>query len=270
VIDEDEIEKFGEEITLRAGKIIRERFGDPSSLDIRNKRPADYVTDVDLASEALIVGEIGKRFPAHHVMAEESSRGGLGEGITWVVDPLDGTTNFIHGFPFVAVSIGVCVAGRVECGFVYDPLRDELFKAVRGKGAHLNGKRFQIRKGAPLGEALVATGFPYHIRWAVGPYLETFGEVLVQVSGLRRAGSAALDLAYTAFGRVDGFWELGLKAWDVAAGSLLVEEAGGTVSDFWGRANFLGNGHIVAGSDAVYPCLMSAVGKHLAPVLKEG
>jgi myo-inositol-1(or 4)-monophosphatase len=265
-----EIEKVGREIVLKAGEVIRRFFGNGSSFDVRDKNISDYVTSVDLESEALIIREIKRHFPDHHIMAEESAHGKLQSGITWIIDPLDGTTNFIHGFPFVCVSIAVYMENRTILGFIYDPVRQELFTASRGEGAYCNGERISVRNGLPVAKALIATGFPFRSRAVLDPYLDSFRQVFIQVSGIRRAGSAALDLAYLAAGRVDGFWEVGLKAWDVAAGALMVEEAGGKVSDFWEKGDFLNNGHIVAGADLVYPCLMEAVRTHLSPVLSSG
>ena len=200
-------------------------------------------------------------------MSEETPNAGLQDGIAWVIDPLDGTANFIHGFPFVAVSIAICEDQRPILGFVLDPVRQELFAARRGGGAYLNGERIHVSQPLALDSTLVATGFPHRTRDLLEPYLNTFRSIFLGVSGIRRAGAAALDLAYLAAGRVDGFWEAGLKAWDIAAGSLLVTEAGGTVSDFWGTGDFLHNGHIVGGTTLVYPFLLEQVQKFLAPAL---
>jgi myo-inositol-1(or 4)-monophosphatase len=263
----DEMQRTGRDVILKAGGVIRRSFGDASSFAVRCKNPSDFVTSVDLECEAMISGEIARRFPGHHIMAEESAQGGFKPGVTWIIDPLDGTTNFIHGFPFVAISIGVYVDGRIMLGFVYDPIRRELFSAVRGNGAFLNGKPIRVRNGLPLRESLVATGFPFRAKSVIAPYLKSFEQVFQQVSGIRRAGAAALDLAYIAAGRVEGFWEVELKAWDVAAGALLVEEAGGIVSEFHKDGDYLISGNIVAGTDVVYPCLMDAVGAHLSPIM---
>jgi myo-inositol-1(or 4)-monophosphatase len=264
------LEEVARSVIVEAGALIRDRIGKVSSSDIQSKGPADYVTEVDMASESLIMGAIRREFPDHHIMSEESANEGLDAGYTWIIDPLDGTTNFIHGFPFVAVSIGVCKDEDLVLGLVLDPIRDELFTAKRNGGAYLNGVRIQVRKGPSLEDALIATGFPFRQKHLLDPYLATFKSVFQHVSGIRRAGAAALDLAYLAAGRVDGFWEAGLAPWDVAAGSLLVTEAGGRVSDFWGCANHLKNGHIVSGSASVYPFLLEQVQTHMAPALDPG
>lgn len=253
---------------LKAGELISQRIGGLGSSEVHTKGLSDYVTDIDRRCEDLIVGAIGREFPDHGVVTEETAGGVMGDGFTWVIDPLDGTTNFIHGFPFVAVSVAVCLERRPVLGFVLDPVRSEFFTARKGGGAFLNGEPIGIRTGRKVSEALVATGFPFRSRGVLEAYLEVFRGIFHNVSGIRRAGAAALDLAYLASGRVDGFWEVGLKSWDIAAGSLLVTEAGGRVSDFWGAENYLENGHIVGGTPDVYPFLLEQVESHLAPILR--
>lgn len=263
-----EMEQIAHSAILKAGELIRERIGRLTRSDIHSKGPSDFVTEVDRASEALIIEAIRSRFPDHSIMAEESAQGPLGDGITWIIDPLDGTTNFIHGFPFVAVSIGAWQDGNPLLGVVLDPIRGELFSARRGNGATLNGQPIRARDEVPLHEALVATGFPFRAKGLIDPYLASFKGIFEKVSGLRRAGAAALDLAYVAAGRVDGFWEPGLAPWDVAAGSVLILEAGGQVCDFWGEPNYLTNGHVIAGSPSVLPFLVEQVQAHLAPAVE--
>lgn len=265
-----EMDRVARSVIQQAGELIRDRIGTFPFRDVQEKGPSDYVTEVDKACEDLIVGTIHDRFPGHHIMSEETAGGTLQPGITWVIDPLDGTTNFIHGFPFVAVSIAVCLDGKPILGYVLDAVRGELFTAAKGNGAWLNGRPIRVRNVARTGDALVATGFPFRSREVLEPYLNVFREVFRNSMGIRRAGAAALDLAYLASGRVDGFWEVGLKTWDVAAGSLLVLEAGGTVSDFWGTEDYLLNGHIIGGASVVYPFLLEQVGKLLAPALDSG
>ncbi|GLI36228.1 inositol monophosphatase family protein [Desulforhabdus amnigena] len=251
----------------QAGALIREKMGKISSSDIHTKGISDYVTQVDMESERIITGIIEKHFPRHHIMAEETENDGMHEGFTWVIDPIDGTANFIHGFPFVAISIAVCENREPILGFVLDPVRNECFTARKGGGAFLNGHPIQMRSTEDLGETMIATGFPHRTRDIIDPYLEVFKRVFLQTSGIRRAGAAALDLAYLAAGRVDGFWEAGLKAWDIAAGALLVHEAGGIVTDFWGEENYLENGHIVGGSSLTHPFLLEQVKTFLVPAL---
>lgn len=262
-----EMEQVAHDAILRAGDLVRERIGRLHASAIHSKGPSDFVTEVDRACEALIVEAIRQRFPDHRIMAEESVNSGMGDGITWVIDPLDGTTNFIHGFPFVAVSIGACLAGKPILGLVLDPLRRELFTARQGEGACLNGKPIHARNGIALNEALVATGFPFRAKGIIDPYLASFRAIFEKISGIRRAGAAALDLAYVAAGRIDGFWEPGLAPWDVAAGSMLVMEAGGRICDFWGGQDFLLNGHVIAGGSTVLPFLLEKVQAHLAPAV---
>jgi myo-inositol-1(or 4)-monophosphatase len=266
----EEMEQVARSAILEAGKLIRERIGRIGGNAVFSKGPSDFVTEVDRASEAMIIDAILGRFPDHQILAEESAHGSLGEGMTWVIDPLDGTTNFIHGFPFVAVSIGACEGGIPVLGLVLDPIREELFTARRGGGAYLNGHPIRARQGIQLKEALIATGFPFRSKWLIDPYLASFKAIFEQVSGLRRAGAAALDLAYTAAGRVDGFWEPGLAPWDIAAGALLVTEAGGHVCDFMGGQDFLATGHVIAGSPSVLPFLLEQVQAHLAPATNRG
>jgi myo-inositol-1(or 4)-monophosphatase len=266
----DEFEKVARAAIFEAGNLIQGKLGSISFSQVHAKAPFDYVTAVDKESETLIVDRIGKHFPDHYIMSEETSNRGLQDGVSWIIDPLDGTTNFIHGFPFIAVSIAVCEDKRPVLGFVLDPVRQELFSARLGGGAYLNGQRIYTSQPPGLEDALVATGFPHRTRNLLGPYLLTFRSIFESVSGIRRAGAAALDLAYLAAGRVDGFWEAGLKAWDIAAGSLLVVEAGGYVSDFWGTEDYLHNGHVVGGTALVYPFLLEQVKAWLAPALESG
>lgn len=265
----DRIETIARKVILEAGELIQEHTGRVAGSWIQTKGPSDYVTEIDKRCEALIVEAIRTHFPDHHIMAEETANDvGLQPGYTWVIDPVDGTTNFIHGFPFVAVSIAVCVDRKPVLGFVLDPVRKELFSARRGKGAWLNGTRLVSLKSVELDRALIATGFPFRTKDYIDDYLAALKSIFLRVSGIRRAGSAALDLAYLAAGRVDGFWEIGLKAWDVAAGALLITEAGGFVSDFRGEDNHLINGNVVGGAPSVYPFLLEQVQKWLAPALE--
>lgn len=261
------MERVARTAIAEAGNLIRQRLGTITFAHVQTKAPFDYVTPVDKEAEALIIAQIQKHFPDHLIMSEETPNAGLQDGISWIIDPLDGTANFIHGFPFVAVSIAICEDQKPTLGFVLDPVRQELFVARRGGGAELNGKPIHVSQPGALRETLIATGFPHRTRHLLEPYLNTFRGIFQEVSGIRRAGAAALDLAYLAAGRIDGFWEAGLKTWDIAAGSLLVTEAGGTVSDFWGTDDFLHNGHIVGGTPLVHPFLLAQVQSSLAPVL---
>jgi myo-inositol-1(or 4)-monophosphatase len=218
-----------------AGRVLAERFG--RTLRVTNKGELDLVTEADLASERLIIERIQTYHPRHAILAEESGIGGAAsdgqDEWRWIIDPLDGTTNYAHGYPCFCVSIGLEHKGRMEVGVVYDPMRDELFTAERGEGASLNGRRIQVSPVDSLAGALLCTGFPYDVRER-SEFARHFANFIMNAQGVRRDGAAALDLAYVACGRFDGFWEEGLKPWDVAAGSLLVEEAGGRASKYDG------------------------------------
>jgi len=217
-----------------AGRVLAERFG--RKIEISNKSEIDLVTESDLASERLIIDRIKTYYPRHAILAEES---GASEPVDrespsdwrWIIDPLDGTTNYAHGYPCFCVSIGLECKGRMELGVVYDPMRDEMFTAERGQGAALNGRRIRVSPTPTLASALLCTGFPYDVRER-SEFARHFANFIMAAQGVRRDGAAALDLAYVAAGRFDGFWEEGLKPWDVAAGSLIIEEAGGRVSNY--------------------------------------
>jgi myo-inositol-1(or 4)-monophosphatase len=231
-------------------------------LDVRPKGQNDFVTEIDMQAERDIIETIHKHYPDHAILAEESGQSGDNEFV-WVIDPLDGTTNFMHGFPQFAVSIGVQRRGRMEHGVVYDPLRQELFTASRGEGAQLDGKRIRVSTHIGLERALVGTGFPYrqNIQW-LDHYLAMMKAVMQATAGIRRPGAAALDLAYVAAGRLDAFWEIGLSPWDTAAGTLLITEAGGMVGTLSG-AEYRNEGNIVAGTPKVYAPMLEL----LAPLV---
>jgi len=236
----------------RAGSTLIKKMANLSKLKVEQKGHNDYVSDADRAAEKAVIDCIFKHYPDHAILAEES--GAQGESDTvWIIDPLDGTTNYLHGFPVFAVSIGVQVDGRMQHGVVYDPLRQELFTASRGQGAHLEGRRIRVSGQNLLDHALIGTGFPFRQGdKEIGPYLQMLGKVVRNTSGVRRPGAAALDLAYVAAGRLDAFWETGLAPWDLAAGSLIIREAGGMVSGLDGSENFLDTGHILTGTPRIY------------------
>ncbi len=252
----------------QAGALIRAAAADPASLQIRQKRPNDFVTQVDVASEQLIVKTLLDAFPAHAVRAEESQQphGMPGADHVWIVDPLDGTNNFIHGYPAYSVSIALSVRGSVEHAVVLDVTHGDLFHATRGAGAYCNERRLQVGSRAALHEALVGTSCPYQPGPGFARSLQMFGAVMERVAGIRRSGSAALDLAWVAAGYCDGFFDLGLKAWDVAAGSLLVSEAGGRMGDFRGDADCLEAQECMAGNPAIF----AALGALLQPYSRQG
>ena len=245
-----------------AGNVIIRNLGRLDSLAIHSKDRNDFVTEVDQNAEQEIISILRRAFPDHSILAEES---GLREGneYQWIIDPLDGTTNFLHGFPQFAVSIALKHKGRLEHAVVYDPTRQELFTASRGGGAQLNDHRLRVTKRKGLEGALLGTGFPFKQQEHLETYLETFKALFPTTAGIRRPGSAALDLAYVAAGRLDGFWEIGLNAWDMAAGALLVQEAGGLISDFSGDDNYLETGNVVAGSPKVFKAMLQTIRPHL-------
>lgn len=232
-------------------------------LEIASKQANDFVTRADLASERAIASAIAADWPRHKILGEElSATLSLDDEPTWIVDPLDGTTNFIHGFPVYSISVACAVGGRIVAGVVYDPTRDELFRAALGHGAWLGEARLQVSRPAGLDGTLVATGFPFRRLHRLDPFLGTFRAVVLRTAGVRRAGSAAIDLAYVAAARFDGFWEEGLGPWDMAAGTLLIEEAGGVVSDFDDAREFLHTGCVVAGSEALHAELLEIVTRY--------
>jgi myo-inositol-1(or 4)-monophosphatase len=249
----------------RAGQIINRASLDIEHLKVASKQQSDFVTEVDKAAEAAIIEVLKDAYPQHGILAEESgltAGKGAGSEFQWIIDPLDGTTNFIHGFPQYAVSIGLAERGQVTQAVVYDPTRNELFTASKGAGAFLNDRRIRVSKRIKLADALIGTGFPYRVFDHVDAYLAVFKELTGKTAGLRRPGAAALDLAYVACGRLDGFFEFGLSPWDVAAGSLLITEAGGLVSDLAGEGTYLQTGNVVAGSPKIFAPLLQVVGSH--------
>ena len=224
-------------------------------LEVLQKRHNEFVSQVDRLAEEAIIGVIKEYYPEHSILAEESGNSGDHE-YEWIIDPLDGTTNYLHGFPVFSVSIAVMLKGQLEHGVVYDPLRQELFTASRGQGAQLDDRRIRVSKRTQMRQSLIATGFPYRGKdQLIDDYLGMLKEVIKQSTGVRRTGSAALALCYVAAGRVDGFWEMDLKKWDIAAGSLILKEAGGRISDYRGTDNYLNSGHIVAGNPKIYLAL---------------
>ena len=247
-----------------AGSIINRAALDVEAVRISQKQVNDFVTEVDHASEQAIIETLLGAYPDHGILAEESgsTRGNPNADHIWIIDPLDGTTNFIHGFPVYCVSIALQVRGRIEQAVVYDPTRNDLFTATRGRGAFLNERRIRVSKRTRLSECLIATGFPFRPGYEFDRYLRLMGEVMQRTAGLRRPGAAALDLAYVAAGFSDGFFELGLQPWDMAAGSLLVTEAGGLVGNFTGEANFLEQKECLAASPRIYAQLVPLLQKY--------
>jgi len=254
----------------QAGRIINRASLDLDTLAVARKQRNDFVTEVDRASEEAIIEVLRTAYPNHSILAEESGHDPKGHAghpreadNIWIIDPLDGTTNFIHGFPQYAVSIALMQKGLVTQAVVYDPSRDELFTASRGRGAYLNGRRIRVSKRLRIEESLIGTGFPFRKLHMLDGYLAMMRVVMERAAGLRRPGAAALDLAYVAAGRLDGFFELGLAPWDAAAGSLLITEAGGMVGNFRAEGDYLFSEQIVAGTPKVFSGLISLLQRHL-------
>ena len=236
----------------RGGAVLIRHLNKLDKIKVEKKGHNDFVSDADRAAEAAVIEEIHKHYPEHAILAEESGVSGDSDTV-WIIDPLDGTTNFLHGFPQFCVSIGVKVKGRIEAAAVYDPMRQELFAASRGNGATLDDRKIRVSGRREMEHALIGTGFPFRqADTDTGPYLAMLGKVVRNTAGVRRPGAAALDLCYVATGRLDGFWETGLKAWDLAAGSLIIREAGGIVSGLDGSENYLDTGHILCGTPKIY------------------
>ena len=242
----------------RAGSLINRAALDPAALQVSAKRTNDFVTQVDKAAEAAIIDIIQRAHPDHAILAEESGARNRSE-YRWIIDPLDGTTNFIHGFPQYCVSIAVQHRGVTAHGVVYDPAKNELFTASKGRGAFLDDRRIRVTRCAHLRDALVGTGFPFKELSRLDLYMKQLRHLMENSAGVRRAGAAALDLAYVAAGRMDAFWEMGLSAWDMAAGALLIQEAGGLVGDLQGESGYLEKGDIAAATPKVFPELLRAM-----------
>ena len=249
----------------QAGAIILRSVGRLDTLKVHTKAHNDFVTEIDLKAEQSIIDTIRKAHPDHAILAEESGTHSSGKSdVEWIIDPLDGTTNFVHGFPAFGVSIGIAEKGRLTHGVVYDPLREELYTAVRGRGALLNDRRIRVSNRSGLKNALIGTGFPFRDTDNFEAYMGMFRAVTLRTAGVRRAGAAALDLAWTAAGRLDGFFELNLKPWDIAAGTLIIEEAGGLASDISGSTGWpISGGNIVAGNLKVVAALVKTLAPHL-------
>jgi myo-inositol-1(or 4)-monophosphatase len=244
-----------------AGGIINRASLDLDLLKINQKSPNDFVTEVDQAAEAAIIDTVLTAYPGHGILAEESGRehGARDSDYVWIIDPLDGTTNFIHGFPVYAVSIALAYRGQVQQAVVYDPTRNDLFYASKGRGAYLNDKRLRVSRRTRMSDALIGTGFPFRKGDNLKRYMQMFESVSTQCAGLRRPGAAALDLCYVAAGHLDAFFETGLSPWDIAAGSLMITEAGGLIGNFTGEADYLYQREVVAGSPRIYGQLVQTL-----------
>ncbi len=243
-----------------AGDLIVREIDRIDDIGFDSKGENDFVTDVDKGAEQVIINTIHQSYPEHAFLAEESGQSGDSEFV-WIIDPLDGTTNFMHGFPHYAVSIALQHRGRLDQAVIYDPLRQELFTASRGKGAQLNNRKIRVTSKRELKGTLLGTGFPFREGQDIEVFLESFRRLYPHVAGIRRAGSAALDLAYVACGRLDGFWEYNLNAWDIAAGALLVQEAGGINSELTGGTDYMQSGNIISANPKILKAMLQQLMK---------
>jgi len=249
-----------------AGQIIMRHLDQLERLTVEIKVRKDYVSEVDRMAENEIIRILHAAYPNHGILAEETGAH-AGDDFVWIIDPLDGTTNFLHGFPHFGVSIALKHRDRLEQAVVFDAPRNELFTATRGSGAQLNDRRIRVSRITDLEYALLGAGFPFRSHHYMDAWINTLKEFMLGTSGIRRPGSASLDLAHVACGRFDGFWEMGLRPWDMAAGALLIQEAGGMVSDFAGGQNYLESGNIVAGNPKIYAEMLRRIQPHMPPEL---
>jgi myo-inositol-1(or 4)-monophosphatase len=250
-----------------AGDLIQRSSQNIEKLTIDHKSRNDYASEVDRMAEQEIIKIIRNAFPEHAILAEESGEH-QGNDYVWVIDPLDGTTNFLHGFPQYAVSIALKHKNKLEVGVIYDPVRDELFTAERGGGAMLNNRKIRVTKQNSMRGALIGTGFPFKTMDHIEAYLGMFKSIAADTAGIRRAGAAALDMAYVACGRLDAYWEIGVKEWDIAAGVLLVQEAGGVATDFSFNDKYLQSGNVIVGNPRMHQLMYHAIQPHVTDNLK--
>lgn len=251
------------EAAREAGKLLRDGVGKIKSIERKFGEATNLVTEFDKKAEALIIAKIHERFPSHDILAEESGSHAIDSEYRWVIDPLDGTTNYAHSLPLFSVSIAVEHMGEIVAGVVYDPSADELFTAEKGKGAFCNGTRLHVSTAESLIDSLLVTGFPYTIRENPGRIIDHFNNFLMEAQGIRRLGSAAIDLAYIAAGRLDGYWEMTLFPWDKAAGVLLVKEAGGLVTDITGGPDSIYTPSTLASNGIIHPAMLDVLRKSL-------
>jgi len=252
----------------RAGAIINRASQDIGTLTIKSKNFNDFVSEVDVAAERAIIDTLKDAYPTHGFLGEESGSTSHQSDFIWIIDPLDGTTNFLHSFPQYCVSIALQHKGEITQAVIYEPNRNDLYTATKGRGAFLNDKRIRVSKCDKLQEALIGTGFPFRDFKYLDDYLNMFKSMIQKTTGIRRAGSAALDLAYVASGALDGFWEIGLSPWDIAAGGLLIQEAGGIVTDLSGQAGRLESGNILVASPKIHDDMQAIIASHIPATLK--
>jgi myo-inositol-1(or 4)-monophosphatase len=252
----------------RAGAIINRASQDIGTLTIKSKNFNDFVSEVDVAAERAIIDTLKDAYPSHGFLGEESGSTSHQSDFIWIIDPLDGTTNFLHNFPQYCVSIALQHKGEITQAVIYEPNRNDLYTATKGRGAFLNDKRIRVSKCDKLQEALIGTGFPFRDFKYLDDYLHMFKSMIQKTTGIRRAGSAALDLAYVASGALDGFWEIGLSPWDIAAGGLLIQEAGGIVTDLSGQTGWLESGNILVASPKIHDDMQAIIASHIPVTLK--
>ena len=252
----------------RAGAIINRASQDIGTLTIKSKNYNDFVSEVDVAAERVIIDTLKDAYPNHGFLGEESGSSENQSDFIWIIDPLDGTTNFLHNFPQYCVSIALQHKGEITQAVIYEPNRNDLYTATKGRGAFLNDKRIRVSKCDKLQHSLIGTGFPFRDFKHLDTYLAMFKSMLQKTSGIRRPGSAALDLAYVANGSLDAFWEIGLSSWDIAAGALLVQEAGGIISNLNGKEGWLESGNILAASPKIYDAMVETLAPHLTDDIK--
>ena len=252
----------------RAGAIINRASQDIGTLTIKSKNFNDFVSEVDVAAERAIIDTLKDAYPSHGFLGEESGSTSHQSDFIWIIDPLDGTTNFLHSFPQYCVSIDLQHKGEITQAVIYEPNRNDLYTATKGRGAFLNDKRIRVSKCDKLQEALIGTGFPFRDFKYLDDYLHMFKSMIQKTTGIRRAGSAALDLAYVASGALDGFWEIGLSPWDIAAGGLLIQEAGGIVTDLSGQTGWLESGNILVASPKIHDDMQAIIASHIPATLK--
>ncbi len=258
---------FAVKAARRAGAIINRASDNLDALTVRHKSLNDLVSEVDRAAEDAIVDSLKRVYPDHAILAEESGASGQSE-YQWIIDPLDGTTNFLHGLPIYAVSIALAHKGQIQHAVIYDPTRNDLYTASRGSGAYLNDKRLRVSKRDKLIDTLIGTGFPFRMGADIDAYTAMFKDLTMKTAGIRRPGAAALDLASVAAGRLDGFWEIGLSPWDMAADILMITEAGGLVGDLEGEPNYMENGRIIAANPKIFVQLLQAIRPHISAQLR--
>ena len=252
----------------RAGAIINRASQDIGTLTVKSKNFNDFVSEVDVAAERAIIETLKDAYPTHGFLGEESGSASNESDFIWIIDPLDGTTNFLHGFPQYCVSIALQHKGEITQAVIYEPNRNDLYTATKGRGAFLNDKRIRVSKCDKLQESLIGTGFPFRDFKHLDTYLGMIKSMLQKTTGIRRPGSAALDLAYVANGSLDGFWEIGLSPWDIAAGGLLVREAGGIISNLNGKDGWLQSGNVLAASPKIYDAMVEVLAPHLTEDIK--